>query len=194
MPMHIEAYAIISEDGMIADAAGRMPAALTDEADQRFFHAGLDRAAVVVQGRNSYEGGPRAPMRKRLIVTRSVAALAPDPLHSCALLWNPAGSPLSRALAQLGVSGGTIAVIGGADVYEVFWQEGYDAFHLTRVAGARLPGGRPVFRALAAPSSNESPEDVLASHGMQAGSPVRLAPGVTLVTWHPAARHQAARQ
>ncbi|MEA2944849.1 MAG: hypothetical protein QOI40_179, partial [Alphaproteobacteria bacterium] len=44
-PSRIEGYAIISADGMIADAAGRMPPALTIEADQAFFHAGLDRAA-----------------------------------------------------------------------------------------------------------------------------------------------------
>ena len=52
-----------------------------------------------------------------------------------------------------------LAVIGGADVYELFWEQGYDAFHLTRVARAFLPGGRPVFRELAL---NRTPEEVLA--------------------------------
>ena len=183
--MRIEAYAIISEDGMIADAAGRMPAVLTVEADQKFFHEGLDRAAVVVQGRRSYEGGPRAPGRTRLVLTHRVASLAPDPLHGRSLLWNPAGASFDRALGELGISSGTVAVIGGADVYEVFWQPGYDAFHLTRVAGARLPGGRVVFRALAGPSAATTPEDVLASHGMHPSPAVVLAPGVTLVTWQP---------
>jgi hypothetical protein len=72
-----------------------------------------------------------------------------------------------------------LAVIGGADVYDLFWTPGYDAFHLTRVA-ARLPGGRPVFRGLA-----PSPEDILASHGLRPGD-VRLldaTAGATLVTW-----------
>ena len=66
MPMadRIEGYAIISADGMIADASGHMPAALQIEADQAFFHSGLDRAAVVVHGRRSYEGGPGAPRRR----------------------------------------------------------------------------------------------------------------------------------
>jgi hypothetical protein len=106
-------------------------------------------------------------------------------LHGRSLLWNPAGASLAQALQQLGISTGTIAVIGGADVYEVFWQPGYDAFHLTRVAGARLPGGRLVFHALAAPSACKTPEDVLASHHMQPSPPVTLSPGVTLVTWKP---------
>jgi dihydrofolate reductase len=183
MAMRIEAYAIISEDGMIADAAGRMPAVLTVEADQIFFHSGLDRAAVVVHGRHSYEGGPRAPARSRLVVTSRVASLAPDSSRARALFWNPAGASLAQALAELGISSGTIAVIGGANVYEVFWDPGYDAFHLTRVAGARLPGGRPVFRGLASRSEHKTPEDVLASHGMKPGPAVGLAPDVTLVTW-----------
>ena len=184
--MRIEAYAIISEDGMIADAAGRMPAVLTVEADQIFFHNGIDRAAVVVHGRHSYEGGPRAPARSRLVVTSRVASLAPDSSRARALFWNPAGASLAQALAELGISSGTIAVIGGADVYEVFWDPGYDAFHLTRVAGARLPGGRLVFRALASRSEHKTPEDVLASHGMKPGPAVGLAPDLTLVTWSPA--------
>jgi hypothetical protein len=71
-------------------------------------------------------------------------------------------------------------------VYEVFWDPGYDAFHLTRVAGARLPGGRPVFRGLASRSEHKTPEDVLASHGMKPGPAVGLAPDLTLVTWSPA--------
>ena len=63
-PSCIEAYAIISADGMIADAAGHMPDALKIEADQAFFQAGLDRAAVIVHGRNSNEGGPHAAAQR----------------------------------------------------------------------------------------------------------------------------------
>lgn len=35
--LRIEGYAIISEDGMLADAAGTMPDSLKFEADQTFF-------------------------------------------------------------------------------------------------------------------------------------------------------------
>ena len=70
------------------------------------------------------------------------------------------------------------------DVYTLFWEAGYDAFHLTRVAQALLPGGRPVFRDL---SPRRTPEDVLASHGLHPGVAQTLDPvaGVTLVTWVP---------
>ena len=38
-PDRIEGLAIVSSDGMIADARGVQPDALKLEADQRFFHA-----------------------------------------------------------------------------------------------------------------------------------------------------------
>jgi hypothetical protein len=51
-----------------------MPVALKIDADQEFFHAGLDRAAVVVHGRRSHEGGPNAARRRRLVVTSRVGS------------------------------------------------------------------------------------------------------------------------
>ena len=58
---------------MIADANGVVPDAIRNDADQKFFQGALDRAAAVVHGRHSYEGGPRATRRKRLVLTRQVA-------------------------------------------------------------------------------------------------------------------------
>jgi dihydrofolate reductase len=181
-PTSIEAFAIISADGMIADAAGHMPDALKIAADQEFFYAGLERAAVVVHGRRSHEGGPQADRRRRLIVTSRVGALAPAAAHPQALIWNPAGASLAQAWAALGAPDGMLAVIGGAEVYELFWRPGYDAFHLTRAAQVRLPGGRPLFREL---SGSRAPEDVLASHGLRPAEARVLdsAAGATLVTW-----------
>ena len=142
----------------------------------------LDAAAAVVHGRRSHEGGPNAALRRRLIVTRRVPALAPTHTRPNAMLWNPAGASLGEAWMALGAGTGTLAVIGGSDVYALFWEPGYDAFHLTRAARARIPGGRPVFREL---SHLRSPEDVLASHGLRPG-PTRTfdrEAEVTLVTW-----------
>jgi hypothetical protein len=45
---------------MIADGDGVIPATIRNGADQRFFQSELDRAAVLVHGRRSPEGGPRA--------------------------------------------------------------------------------------------------------------------------------------
>jgi dihydrofolate reductase len=180
----IEGYAIVSADGMIADAAGHMPNALKNDADQAFFHGGLDRAAAVVHGRRSHEGGPNAARRYRLIVTRSVSALAPAPIHPRAVLWNPAGASLDEARSTLGAPDGTLAVIGGAAIYDLFWELGYDAFHLTRAAKVRLPDGRPAFTEM---TVGRTPEDVLASHGLRPGESEMLDPAaeVSLVTWRP---------
>jgi dihydrofolate reductase len=179
----VEGYAIISADGMISDAAGKMPGTIRNPADQRFLQAELDRAAAVVNGRHSQEGGPRSVSRKRLILTRSVAALAGDPENANARLWNPAGATLEAALKALGVGDGdgTIAIIGGTEVFGLFLPL-YDAFYLTRAAKARIPGGRPVFPGV---GPNLSAEDLLAHHGLKAGPrcDIDAAAAITLVTW-----------
>ena len=160
----IAGYAIVSTDGMLANAQGIMPDELKNDADQRFFSDGLDRAAVVVHGRHSHEGQPNSPHRRRLIVTRRVAATAPDPSHANSLLWNPNGAMLDDALHALGAPDGVVAVIGGTEVFGMFLAyPGYDAFHLSRAGRAHLPGGRPVFPQVPA----QTPEQVLASHGLK---------------------------
>jgi dihydrofolate reductase len=177
----IEGYAIVSADGMIADPKGEMPDSLRYDSDQHFLQSGLDGAAAVIHGRHSSEGGPHAAQRKRLIVTRQIAAVAPDPKVANALLWNPSGATLEKALEELGITGGTIAVIGGPEVFSMFLPL-YDAFHLSRAAHVRIPGGLPVFTEV---GPNPTPEDVLARHGFKPG-PLRdldAAAGVTLTTW-----------
>lgn len=178
----IEGYAIVSADGMLADASRRIPDSLKIEADQKFFHSALDRAAAVVHGRHSHEGGADAARRHRLIVTSRVAALSPDPKHPNALLWNPKGASLDEAWVRLGVSAGPLAVIGGPDVYGLFLDIGYDEFHLSRVANVHIAGGRPVFPEI---GPDRTPEDVLASHGLKPGAERVLdqAAGATLVSW-----------
>jgi dihydrofolate reductase len=181
-PTSIEGFAIVSADGMLADANRQIPPVLVVEADQTFFHDSLERAAVVVHGRHSHEGGPRADTRHRLVLTRSIPALAPHPTLPKALLWNPQGASLAQAWAALGAPDGMLAVIGGGDVNQMFLEHGFDAFHLSRVAGVRLPGGRPVFSDI---GPGRSVEDVLTQHGLKPSAPRVLdaAAGVTLVTW-----------
>jgi dihydrofolate reductase len=177
----IEGYVIVSADGMIADAQGAMPASIHNDADQRVFQAGLDQAAVIVHGRHSYEGGPRAARRKRLVVTRQIATTAPDPALPNALLWNPTGATLEQAIEQLGAGDGAVAIIGGTEVFSMFLPL-YDAFHLSRAAHAKIPGGRPVFNEV---GPNATPEDVLTRHGLKPGPRRDLdaAAGVSEVTW-----------
>ena len=158
----IEGFAIVSEDGMLADADGAMPASLQAPADQRFFEAGLNRADIVVHGRHSQEHQEKSHERWRLRVSRGVPALALDPANPRALVWNPAGASLEAAIAELGLRDASIGVIGATGVFGLFLDR-YDAFYLTRGPRVRLPGGRPVFPGVPA----QSPEDLLAEYGMQ---------------------------
>ena len=165
----IEGYVIVSADGMIADGKGVMPDSIRNDADQRFFQSELDRVAAIVHGRHSHEGGPRAARRKRLVVTRQIAAVAPDPTYPHALLWNPLGATLDEALAQLGATDGTVAIIGGPEVFSLFLPL-YNAFHLSRAANAKIPGGLAVFTEV---GPNATPEDVLSRHGLKPGAAPR---------------------
>ena len=95
--LRIEGYVIVSADGMLADARNIMPDELKFEGDKAFFTAALDRADVIVHGRNSYEDQPNSPQRKRIILTRKVGTIAPDPANPKSTLWNPAGASFEAA-------------------------------------------------------------------------------------------------
>ena len=179
-PRRIEGYAIVSDDGMLADAHGEMPASLKIEGDQVFFEHGLDGVDVVVHGRYSREQHQHSPLRRRLVLTRSVASIAPDPSNSLARLWNPAGASLEQALDALGVTDPILGVIGGTQVFGLFLDR-YDVFYLSRAPGVRLPGGRPVFPQV----PQLTPEQVLAGHGYQLAERrlIDVDKGVEVMCW-----------
>jgi hypothetical protein len=180
-PRRIEGYAIVSEDGMLANAAGIMPDSLRFEADRHFFERGLDGVDVAVHGRHSHERQLRSHLRRRLILTRRVPAIAGDPSNDKALFWNPAGASFEQALAALGAPDGSVGVIGATNVFGMFLDR-YDVFHLSRAPGVRLAGGRPVFPEV----PMRTPEEVLASHGLDHGQRLVLdsAKGLVVVSWH----------
>lgn len=179
-PRRIEGYAIVSADGMLANADGVMPDALKIPGDQRFFEAGLDGVEAVAHGAHSHEQQPHSHLRRRLILTRRIAALAPDPSDDKALFWNPAGASFAQAWTALGVPDGTLAVIGGTEVFGMFLPD-YDVFYLSHAPHVRLPGGRPVFPGVPA----QTPEEVLASHGFAPDAPrlIDAAHDATVVAW-----------
>ena len=178
--LRIDGYVIVSADGMLANAAHVMPDELKFEGDKRFFTAALDRADVIVHGRHSYEDQPNSPRRKRIIVTRSIAAIAPDPSNPKATLWNPAGAAFEAACDHAGVRSGTAAVIGGPDVFGMFMGR-YDTFWLSQAPRVRLPGGEPCFPGV----PERSPQAILAAHGLKAGEAQILdtAAGVSVTPW-----------
>ena len=171
---------------MLANAAGIMPDSLKFETDQNFFERGLDGVDVVVHGRHSRERQRRSHLRHRLILTRQIPAIVADPSNEKALFWNPAGASLDQALIALGTPNGSVGVIGGTEVFGIFLNC-YEVFHLSRAPDVRLPGGRPVFPEVPA----RTPEEVLASHGLDRGQ--RQVPdpakGLTIVSWQRSSNH-----
>src|SRR5712671_4442919 len=118
--LRIEGYVIVSADGMLASADRVMPDQLKFEGDKKFFSAALDRADLIVHGRHSHEGQPNSPRRKRIILTRTIGATAPDPTNPNALLWNPQGASFEAACQRAGMVSGTVAIIGGPSVFAMF--------------------------------------------------------------------------
>ena len=180
----IEGYVIVSADGMLANAAKVMPDALKFEGDKQFFTDALDRADLIVHGRHSGEGQPNSPKRKRVILTRGVAALAPDPENPKATLWNPSGASFEQAADFAGVSTGTVAIIGGPGVFGMFMDR-YDTFWLSLAPRVKLPGGEACFPGV----PEHTPQEVLALHGLMAGEPQILDPAdeVSVTPWRRAA-------
>jgi dihydrofolate reductase len=182
--LRIEGYVIVSADGMLADASHIMPDQLKFEGDKRFFTAALDRADLIVHGRRSFEDQPNSPRRRRVILTRTIGAVAPDPANPNATLWNPSGASFEAACDRAGVRAGTVAIIGGPDVFGMFMDR-YDTFWLSRAPRVRLPGGEPCFPGV----PEHSPQDILAAHGLKAGDAHILdaAEGVSVTPWRRAA-------
>ena len=132
--------------------------------------------------------GPAKPGKARHrfgIATRQIPALAADPSNEKAWFWNPAGASLEEALAALGAAEARLGVVGATDVFGLFLDL-YDVFHLSRAAGVRLPGGRPVFPGVPA----RTPEAVLAANGLDRGTrrAVDPAKGLTITSWRRTAR------
>jgi dihydrofolate reductase len=178
--LRVEGYVIVSADGMLANADRVMPDQLKFEGDKQFFNAALDRADLIVHGRHSYEDQPNSPKRKRIIVTRAVGALAPDPSNPKATLWNPAGATFEAACDRAGVDSGTVAIIGGPNLFAMFLDR-YDTFWLSQAPRVRIPDGEPCFPGV----PQRSPQDILAAHGLKAGEPQILdaAEDVSVTPW-----------
>jgi hypothetical protein len=174
--LRVHGHAIVTADGMIADAAGAMPEVLRNDADWRAFQAALDAAALVVLGRRGHERHPN-PGRRRLVLTRAVSVLLPDARDPLALLWNPLATPFGHVLDALEIVEGVIAVTGGTSVFDHFLSV-YERFELSEVHRSVLPGGTPCFAA-------GHPRTVLAANGLLPGEGILIdaAAGVTTTHW-----------
>lgn len=165
---------------MLANADRVMPEGLKFEGDKQFFTNALDHADLIVHGRNSFEDQPNSPNRMRVVLTRNVRAIAPDPTNPRATLWNPAGAAFEAACEHAGIHSGTVAIIGGPYVFGMFMDR-YDTFWLSLAPRVRLPDGEPCFPGVPA----RSPQQILTAHGLKAGAPQMLdaAHDVSVTPW-----------
>lgn len=182
--MPIEAYVIVSANGMLADATGVMPDALKFPADQSFFESALDAADLIVHGRHSHEDQKHSAERRRIVLTSRIPALAKDDTRPNSTLWNPASATFEEALDAAGTKpSGKIAIIGGPPVYELFLDR-YDAFWLSQAHNVRIENGRGVFPEVPA----LTPQQILTRHGLRAAEKRVLDPkaNVDLTAWRKA--------
>lgn len=165
---------------MLADAQHVMPDSLKFEGDKLFFEQALDRVDLIVHGRNSHEMQTNSPKRRRVILTRKIAALTVDPEQPKATLWNPDHASFEEACEFAGVASGTIAIIGGPVVFDMFMDR-FDTFWLSEAPHVRLPGGDGCFVGV----PERTPHQILAAHGMRPDAPYLLdaAHQVTVTPW-----------
>jgi hypothetical protein len=163
---------------MIADATGFMPDR-SNSSRPTFF---LERSSAPrwLHTAACRRGPARLAQSRRLILTRRVRDLAPDPDNPNTWLWNPAGATFEEACAAVGCGSGTIAIAGGTDVFSLFLTIGYDVFYLARAEEVRLPGGVPVF---SQGRFGQSPEDVLRDAGLKPAESRWLDDELSLVKW-----------
>jgi hypothetical protein len=179
--VEIHGYAIVSDDDRIADANGRMPDVLRNEADWAYFQAELDKSAVMVLGRLGHEANPNPKGRLRLIVSSSSAGLE---RRADGWWWNPEAQTWSHVMGAMLPEGGRVAVPGGRRVFDLFLKIGYDAFHLSRAKGARVPNGVALFSMC---DQGRSAEAILSEKGLKESPCQILDPAVpvSLTVWRP---------
>ena len=168
--LRIEGHAIVSADGMIADATGEVPSTLRNDADWAQYQAALERAAVTVTGRVGHERF-RNPGRRRLVLTRRVTTMAPDPRDPQATFWNPANMTFDAVLAALGIAEGTVAITAVFDLFLPVMSH----FQLSESHRLLLHGGIPCFTA-------GHPRAVLADAGLVPGDLIMLDPDTAVTT------------
>lgn len=179
--MPIEAYVIVSANGMLADSSGVMPDSLKFPGDKAFFESALDEADLIVHGRHSHEDQSHSNERTRVVLSRAVPSLAPDTDYPHATLWNPAGASFEQACAAAGVApSAKIAVIGGPHVYALFLGR-YDVFWLSQAHGVRIENGLGVFPDI----PMRTPQDILTTSGLHAAETrvIDATPRVDLTAW-----------
>ena len=147
---------------MLANASNVMPDELKFEGDKQFFTAALDRADLIVHGRNSYEDQPNSPRRKRICPDPQGRGARARSGQSQGHAVESGRRSFEAACADAGVRAGTVAIIGGPGVFGMFMDR-YDMFWLSQAPHVRLPDGEPCFPGVPAQSPQTDPASARAA-------------------------------
>jgi hypothetical protein len=183
-PTEIQGYAIISDDDRIAAADGLVPLSLRNEQDWRYYQNALARSDLIVFGHRSHIAEPNERGDQRLVISSKAAGLE---RRADAWWWNPESVSWPEVAKRLLPLGGEVAAPGGQGVFDLFLGIGFDAFHLSRAHGVRLPGGRAIFSAC---DAGVAAEAVLAGAGLRVIERIALDPehGVEMNVWRAAGK------
>lgn len=178
-PTEVHGYAIVSDDDRIAGADGLIPPSLRNEQDWRYYQNAQARSDLVIFGHRSHLAEPNERGDRRLVISTRVAGLEQRP---DAWWWNPASVKWAEAAERLLPRGGEVAAPGGQGVFDLFLGIGFDAFHLSRAHGVKLPGGRAIFSIC---DTGVSAEAVLTRAGLSVSERIPLDPahGVDMNVW-----------
>ena len=144
LPVEIAGYAIVSDDDRIAGPDGLVPVSLRNEKDWDYYQRALAGSDLIVFGHRSHDAEPNTRGDRRLVISSKAAGLEQ---RADAWWWSPARIRWAEVAKRLLPLGGHVAVPGGQDIFDLFLGIGFDAFHLSRAHGVKLPGGRAVFAA-----------------------------------------------
>lgn len=139
-----EGFAVVSADGFIADAEGRMPDRLKFDADWGYFQAALDRADITLIGRSTHEAAPNIKKRRRLVFSTRVADVVREDERT---FWiDPAKVDPGAVISEMVGSDADIAVVGGQGVFDwALSNPGFSAFHLSLAHQVQLGRGQRIF-------------------------------------------------
>ena len=177
--IEIHGYAIVSADDKIAAADGLTPASLRNEMDWEYYQRALANSDVAVLGRRTHELEPNVRGDVRLVLSREGAGLE---RRDDAWWWDSSRVSWTEVVRRVLPNGGEVAVSGGQVAFDLFLTVGFEAFHLSRAIGVKLPGGRGVF---AACDRGVPAETLLTEAGLAVSETIPLDPehGVTMNVW-----------
>lgn len=178
-PIVVTGYAIVSDDDRIAGADGLVPPSLRNERDWEHYQRELATSDLIVFGHRSHRLEPNERGDRRIVVWSAPIALVE---REDAWWWNPAHIAWPQVAETLLPRGGRVAAPGGQGVFDLFLGIGYDAFHLSRAHGVKLPGGRAIFSAC---GGGQTAEAVLTLAGLSVSETIALDPqrGVDMTIW-----------